>query len=64
MDHLSRLEGGEGESRSMRGAEEGTPNNWIQDLLDAETKNLPTSLYVLGGSPHGEFLELTGEWTV
>lgn len=40
MDRLSRFEGGEGESRSMTGAEEGIPNNWIQDLLDAETTKL------------------------
>lgn len=36
MDHLSKVQGGEGGSRSMAGAKEGTPDNWIQGLLEAE----------------------------
>lgn len=38
----------------MTGAKEGTANNRILGLLDAESRNLPSSLYVLRGSLHGE----------
>lgn len=60
MDHLSRVQGEEGESRSTAGAKEGTLGNWI---WKTESKRLRTSLWMLGGSPHGKLLQLRGAQT-
>lgn len=37
--HLNKVQGGGGEGlRSVDGAEEGTPGNWAQGLLQSENK--------------------------
>lgn len=42
--------------------QEGALGNWIQGLLKVKSRNLRTSLWSLGGSPHSE-LQLRGAQT-